>query len=154
MHHASHQSQAKLNTFNIKGRLHMLLVKMLCKIHDNQHQQFFLHSTEASKYIRLPIANIPDEIIQEYWLLSKTTKTFFVYIEVQKGMYAPPIWYSCSDFLRDCLKQHGYFWSDHVHGLWKHKGRPIQFAYVMDNFAVKYVEKEHTEHSTASLHEH
>jgi hypothetical protein len=38
-------------------------------------------------------------------------------------------------------------------GLWKHKTRLIAFTLVVDNFGVKYVEKEHVEHLIAAIKE-
>jgi hypothetical protein len=35
----------------------------------------------------------------------------------------------------------------HIHGLWKHDTRPISFSLVVDDFGVKYVGREHAEHS-------
>jgi hypothetical protein len=36
--------------------------------------------------------------------------------------------------------------TQHTHGLWTHDTRPISFSLVVDDFGVKYVGREHTEH--------
>jgi hypothetical protein len=41
---------------------------------------------------------------------------------------------------------HGYFECPNTPGLWKHTTRPIAFTLVVDNFDIKYVRKEHTDH--------
>jgi hypothetical protein len=38
-------------------------------------------------------------------------------------------------------------------GLWRHEWRPITFTLVVDNFGVKYVGKEHTDHLIACIKE-
>lgn len=48
---------------------------------------------------------------------------------------------------------HGYFEVPHTPGLWKHIWRPVQFSLVVDDFSVKYIGKEHTEHLVAALKE-
>jgi hypothetical protein len=45
------------------------------------------------------------------------------------------------ELLEKRLAEHGYYQSKIVHGLWKHKTRPIYFCLVVDNFAVKYVKR-------------
>ena len=49
------------------------------------------------------------------------------------------------------LGRHSYRQSTLVPGLWMHKWRPIQFSLVVDDFGVKYVEKEHARHLIAAL---
>jgi hypothetical protein len=44
------------------------------------------------------------------------------------------------------LAKDGYRPTPHTHGLWKHDTGPISFSLVVDDFAVKYVGREHAEH--------
>ena len=39
----------------------------------------------------------------------------------------------------------------HTPGLWKHVSRPISFTLVVDDFAVKYVNKHNADHLVAAL---
>ena len=39
----------------------------------------------------------------------------------------------------------------HTPGLWKHVSRPIAFTLVVDDFAVKYVNKHNADHLVAAL---
>ena len=41
-----------------------------------------------------------------------------------------------------------------VHGLWHHKWCPIKFSFIVVDFGVKYVGKEHAEHLMSIIHQH
>ena len=56
--------------------------------------------------------------------------------------------------VRRAIEKHGYEQSKITTGFWKHKGRPIFFTLVVDDFGVKYVGKEHTRHLISVLKEH
>ena len=78
-----------------------------------------------------------------------------VCIEVTKGMYGlPQAGLLANELLEQRLNKHGYFQSKLVPGLWKHTTRPISFTLIVDDFGVKYVGKEHTEHLMTVLQEH
>jgi hypothetical protein len=51
-----------------------------------------------------------------------------------------------NQLLQTCLAPFGYYTARHTPGLWLHKTRPISFSLVLDDFAVKYVGKQHTDH--------
>ena len=40
--------------------------------------------------MRLKLADIPDDVIEEYQLANKATKDGFVFVEIRKGMYGLP----------------------------------------------------------------
>ena len=107
------------------------------------------------EYLRLKLSNLPDDVIEEYNLKEKTTNDGFVYVEVRKGM--------CGllqtgllehILLEERLKKHGYEQSKITPGFWNHKGRPICFTLVVDDFGVKYVGKEHARHLISVLKYH
>ena len=50
------------------------------------------------------------------------------------------------DFLAERIEKHGYYQSTIIPGLWKHKTRSIIFSLVVDDFGVKYTNKEDVEH--------
>ena len=56
--------------------------------------------------------------------------------------------------LEEQLLKHGYKQYKLTLGFWKHKGRPICFTLVVDDFGVKYVRKEHARHLVSVLKEH
>ena len=49
------------------------------------------------------------------------------------------------------LAKHGYYQSNIIPGLWKHKTRPIVFTLVVDDFGVKYVNKSDADHLMSVL---
>ena len=117
---------------------------------------FYLNTPLARyEYLLLKLSNLPDDVIEEYNLKEKTTNDGFVYVEVRKGM--------CGllqtgllehILLEERLKKHGYEQSKITPGFWNHKGRPICFTLVVDDFGVKYVGKEHARHLISVLKEH
>ena len=48
-------------------------------------------------------------------------------------------------------KPFGYYKCPYTHGLWKHEPRPISFTLVVDNFGVKYINKEDAEHLESAI---
>jgi hypothetical protein len=45
----------------------------------------------------------------------------------------------------------GYRPTEHTHGLWKHKTRPVWFLLVVDAFGIKYIGRENAEHLMTSI---
>jgi hypothetical protein len=56
-----------------------------------------------------------------------------------------------NQLLQACLAPFGYYPARHTPGLWLHKTRPISFTLIVDDFAVKYVGKQHAEHLRNAL---
>jgi hypothetical protein len=56
-----------------------------------------------------------------------------------------------NQLLQTCLAPFGYYPARHTPGLWLHKTRPIFFTLVVDDFAVKYIGKQHAEHIRNAL---
>ena len=99
------------------------------------------------EFVKLKLADIPDEIIAEYNLQKKATANGDVYVRVQKGMYGlPQSGLLANELLEKRLGRFGYRQSTLVPGLWKHDWRPVQFTLVVDDFGVKYVGEEHARH--------
>ena len=51
------------------------------------------------------------------------------------------------------MKTDGYYKVPHTPGLWKHATKPVQFTLVVNDFRVKYVGKENSEHLISSFKE-
>ncbi len=67
--------------------------------------------------------------------------------KIQKGMYGlPQAGIITQQLLEEHLQKHGYHQSQTTPGLWKHDTHPISFSLVLDNFGVKYVGKENSQH--------
>jgi hypothetical protein len=91
-------------------------------------------------------------MIKENNLHQYATPDGWVYIKVSRGMYGLPQAGSLGhDLLGQRLNKEGYFQSQIVPALWKHKTRPIQFVIVVDDFGIKYLKKEDLDHLIQSL---
>jgi hypothetical protein len=103
-------------------------------------------------YVKIRLSDIPEDIIEEYNLREKATPDGWVYIMVIRGMYGLPQAGSLGhDLLKKRLNEEGYFQSQIVPGLWKHKTRNIRFVLVVDDFGIKYLKKEDLDHLIQSL---
>jgi len=111
-----------------------------------------LHHPE---FIQMKLGDIPDEVIEEYKLREKATKNDSIYIKAKQGMYGlPQSRLLANKLLEKRLNKHGYRQCKLVPGLWKHDTQPIQFTLVVDNFGVKYIGEEHTQHLKNTLKQH
>ena len=108
---------------------------------------FYLGSPmKRPEYMRMPIKLIPDEIIQEYDLLSIVTDGW-VYIKIARGMYGlPQAGKLANDLLKERLAIWGYYPAQFTPGLWRHVWRPVTFTLVVDDFGVKFVDEANAEH--------
>jgi hypothetical protein len=91
------------------------------------------------------------EIIQKY-NLNALAVDGWVYIEIRKGMYGlKQTGLLNNQLLQTRLAPVGYYQAHLTPGLWLHSNRPISFTLVVDDFAVKYVGKQHAEHLRNTL---
>jgi hypothetical protein len=97
------------------------------------------------------LASLPQETIEKYDL-NELAQDRKVYIKIQKGMCGlPQAGILVNELLQLNLAKGGYRPTTHTHGLWTHDTRPISFSLVVDDFGVKYVGQEHTEHLMACI---
>ena len=115
---------------------------------------FYLQTPlKRKEYIRMKLADVPEEVIREYNLHRKVTKDGSIHIEASCGMYGlPQAGLLANKLLERRLNKHGYQQSKLVLGLWKHDWRPVQFTLVVDDFGVKYVGTEHALHLQCVIH--
>jgi hypothetical protein len=98
------------------------------------------------EYMKIPIALLPDNIIDHYQLQEKVLDGY-VYMEICKGMYGLLQAGSLANkLLKEQLAHHGYFEQPHTPGLWKHVTHPVWFNLCVDNFGIKYVGCKHLQH--------
>jgi hypothetical protein len=136
---------ADITTFKllINSTLSTPGAKMACADVKN----FYLNTPmDKPEFMRFPIALIPDEIIQEYNLLT-LLHNGYIYVQIDKGMYGlPQAGILANQLLARRIGKHGYFQCRHTPGLWLHTSRPIMFTLVVDDFAIQYTGKENANH--------
>jgi hypothetical protein len=99
------------------------------------------------EYMRLKLADMPEDAIEHYHLRDIATPDGYVYCKICQGMYGlPQADIIAQELLAKRLKEHGYFQSKMTPGLWTHDWHPIAFTLVINNFGVKYVGEEHAQH--------
>ncbi|GAX19836.1 hypothetical protein FisN_11Lu298 [Fistulifera solaris] len=106
-------------------------------------KDFYLTANlDEYEYIRVPVHLIPDVIIDLYQLQDKIHNGF-LYVEVCKGMYGlPQAGKLAHDRLKNHLAPHGYVPCTHTHGLWCHTTSDLLFTLVVDDFLVKYTDRQ------------
>ena len=111
-------------------------------------KNFYLNTPmEQPEYMRLKIADMPENIIKQYNLRDMETRDVYVYVKIQRGMYGlPHAGIIAQQLLEKRLNKAGYRQSKLTPGYWTHDWRPISFTLVVDDYGVKYVGKEHAEH--------
>jgi hypothetical protein len=103
------------------------------------------------EYMQMLLSRFPEEIVQKYNLHALAVDGW-VYIEIRKGMYGlKQAGLLVNQLLQTCLAPFGYYPARHTPGIWLHKTRPISFTLVVDDFALKYVGKQHAEHLRNAL---
>jgi hypothetical protein len=115
---------------------------------------FYLMSPlKRPEYAKIKLADIPEEVIKEYSLHQLATPDGWLsYVKVTHAMYGLPQAGSLGqDQLEQRLNQEGYYQSQIVPGLWKHKTKPIQFVLVVDDFGIKYINKDDLDHLIRTL---
>ena len=107
---------------------------------------------EHYEYLRLPIELLTKEFIDLYKLNDKIHNGW-VYCEIRKGMYdLPQAGMLAHRKLSNVLTAANFYPTKHTPGLCLHKILPIQFSLVVDDFGVKYVEKQHVDFLLRTLH--
>jgi hypothetical protein len=73
-------------------------------------KDFYLNTRMARyEYMRLRIADVPEDVIEHYNLCDKATPDGYVYCEIQKGMYGlPQAGIIAQQLLEQRLKKHGF----------------------------------------------
>jgi hypothetical protein len=103
------------------------------------------------EYMKMLLSRFPEEIVTKY-NLDTLAVDGWVYIEIRKGMYGlKQAGLLDNQLLQTRLAPFGYYPARHTPGLWLHKTQPIAFSLIVDDFAVKYVGKQHADHLRNAL---
>jgi hypothetical protein len=98
---------------------------------------YLMSQLKRPEYAKIKLTDIPEEVINEYNLHQLATPDGWVYVKVTRAMYGLPQAGSLGqDQLEKNLNQEGYYQSQTVSGLWKHKTKSIQFVLVVDDFGI------------------
>jgi hypothetical protein len=101
--------------------------------------------------MKMLLSRFPEEIVKTY-NLNTLAVDGWVYIEIRKGVYGlKQAGLLANQLLQTRLALFGYYPARHTPGLWMHKTRPISFSLVVDDFAVKYMGKQHADHIRNAL---
>ena len=119
-------------------------------------KNFYLNTPmEHFEYMKIPLTQIPAEIITQYALQTKVHSDNAVYMEIRKGMYGlPQAGMLANKLLKRRLAKHGYYEVRHTPGYWRHVWEPINFTLVVDDFGVGYEDNEHTLHLLQTLRQY
>ncbi len=113
---------------------------------------YLMTPMDRYKYFRMKLELFPQEIINEYRLHDKVDTDGNVFCEVQPGMYGlPQAGIVAQNLLTKHLHKAGYQQSKITPGYWHHYWCPISFTLIVDNFGVKYINKEDVKHLASVL---
>ena len=94
------------------------------------------------EYMWIKMSDIPQDIIEQYGVKEKSVNGK-VLVEIRKGMYGlNQAGRIANDQLKQHLKTHGYVPCRYTPGLFTHTRRKISFALCVDDFGVKYTDKD------------
>jgi hypothetical protein len=101
--------------------------------------------------MKMLFSRFPEDIIKKY-NLNDLAVDGWVYIEIRKGMYGlKQAGLLANQLLQTRLEFFGYYLARHTPRPWLHLTQTILFTLVVDDFAVKYVGKQHAEHLRNAL---
>jgi hypothetical protein len=104
------------------------------------------------EYFRMKLELFPQDIINEYGLRDKADADGNIFCEVQRGVYGlPQTGIIAQNLLTKRLHKAEYQQSKITPGYWHHDWCSISFTLVVNNFGVKYINKEDVEHLASIL---
>ena len=113
---------------------------------------YLMTPMDRYEYFRMKLDLFPQDIIDEYGLRDKVDADGNVFCEVRRGMYGlPQAGIIAQELLTKHLHKAGYRQSTITPGYWQHDWRPISFTLVVDDFGVKYINKEDVDHLSSIL---
>ena len=102
---------------------------------------------DSPEYMRIHLSLIPQEIIEEYNAMEFVDIDGYVYVEITGAMYGlAQSGRIANQDLQKHLAKYGYYPARQTPGLWKHRTRKISFTLVVDDFGIKYTNKNDIDH--------
>jgi hypothetical protein len=113
---------------------------------------YLMMPMDPFEYFRIKLDLFPQDIINEYRLRDKVDTDGNIFCKVQQGMHGlPQAGIIAQDLLTKWLHKAGYRQSKVTLGYWRHDWHPISFTLVVNNFGVKYINKDDVEHLISVL---
>jgi hypothetical protein len=106
---------------------------------------------EYYEYMKIPLALFPSWTVKQY-NLNELALDGWVYIEMRRAVWGlPQAGILANKRLKRKLAPFGYYECINTQGLWRHESRPLTFMLVVDNFGVKFVNKDDVDHLITSI---
>ncbi len=113
---------------------------------------YLMTPMDRFEYFHMKLELFLPDIIDKYGLCDKVDADGNVFCEVQRGMYSlPQASIIVQDLLTKQLNKAKYQQSKITPGYWRQYWRPINFTLVVDNFSVKYINKDDVENLISIL---
>ena len=104
--------------------------------------------------MRIHLSLIPQEIIDEYDVMKYVEADGYIYVEITGAMYIlSQSGRTANVYLRKHLAIYNHYPTKRTPGLWKHQTRPIRFTLVVDDFEIKYTNKDDINHLFKAIKE-
>jgi hypothetical protein len=109
---------------------------------------YLMMPMDRYEYFRMKLDLFPQDIIHEYRLRNKVDTYGNVFCKVRCGMYGlPQASIIPQELLTKCLHKAGYYRQSTITpGYWCHDWHPISFTLIIDNFGMKYINKNNVKH--------
>jgi hypothetical protein len=106
---------------------------------------------EYFEYMKIPLVLFPSWTIEQY-NLNKMALDGWVYIEMQRAVWGlPQAGILANKRLHRNLAPFRYYECSNTLGLWHHESRPLTFTLVVDDFGLKFVDKDDVDHLISSI---
>ena len=104
------------------------------------------------QYMQFNISMVPQEMIDHYDLQSKVTGDGWLYWKKRKAIYGLKESEKLANIEpQTVLASEGYKPCHFTHGLYKQEKRNISFSLVVDDFGVRYIDKQDADHLITTL---
>ncbi len=114
-------------------------------------KNYLTAALEYFEYMKIPLALFPSWTIEQY-NLNKLALDGWVYIKMQRAVWGlPQADILANKRLQQKLAPFGYHEYINTPGLWQHESRPLTFTLVVDNFGIKFINKNDVDHLISSI---
>jgi hypothetical protein len=114
-------------------------------------KKYLTAALDYFEYIKIPLVLFPPWIVEQYDL-AKHHKDGWLHLEMRQAVWGlPQVGILANKKLRRKLAPFGYHKCVDTPGLWKHESQLLTFTLVVDDFGMKYENKEDADHLIASI---